>query len=88
MKKFPKLSRKILRQIIKFDKKQHKVDMIDFDKHVKFIGEYCFKNGLKSLSFKRKSNCGAWNGDCSFYNPLEFMTPAQRRNVEKQIEAL
>jgi len=45
----------------------------DFEKHVGFIGKYCYENNLDSLSFKRTKK-GRWDGDCSFYNPLDFMT--------------
>ncbi len=85
MKRFPKLTKSQLKCIDKLDKKQHSVDFDDFEKHVQFIAEYCFKNNLKSLTFKRKKGT-AWDGDCSFYNYLDFMTPAQRRDVENQIK--
>lgn len=86
MKIFPKLSKPELRCIEKLDKIQHRVEMEDFEKHAKFIYVYCRKNNLKSLSFNRTKN--GINTNCSFYNPLEFMTPAQRKDVEKQIEDL
>jgi len=88
MKKFPKLSKKELRCIAKLKKKQHDANLPDFEKHVKFIAKYCFENNLRSLSFKRTSNDLTFNGDCTFYNPLDFMTSARRRDVERQLEGL
>lgn len=84
MKIFPKLPKAELQCINKLDKIQHRVEMEDFEKHAAFIYNYCMENNLKSLSFNRTKK--GINTDCSFYNPLDFMTPAQRRNVEKQIE--
>ncbi|MBA4718961.1 MAG: hypothetical protein HRO68_07675 [Nitrosopumilus sp.] len=86
-KKFSKLSKKELLSIAKLNKIQHDADLPDFEKHVKFIAKYCFENNLTSLSFKRTKK-GGWNDDCSFYNPFDFMTIAQRKDVEKQLEEL
>jgi len=61
-KKFSKLSKKELRCIAKLNKIQHDADPPDFEKHVKFIGKYCFENNLTSLSFKRTKK-GRWHGD-------------------------
>lgn len=85
--KFPKLSKKELRCIFKLNKKQHSADLPDFEKHVGFIAKYCFDNNLNSLSFNRTKK-GGWNGNCSFYNPLDFMTTAKRNNVEEQLAGL
>lgn len=87
MKKFPKLSLLDLKCIDKLDKIQHSAEYDDFNKHVQYIAAYCFKNNLKTLSFKRRKG-QAWSGDCSFYNYLEFMTPARRKDVKKQMEEM
>ncbi len=85
--KFPKLSKKELKYIAKLKKRQHDADVTSFKKHVKFIAKYCFKNSLTSLSFKRTDE-SSYGVNCSFYSPLDFMTPARRRNVKKQLEGL
>ena len=87
MKKFPKLSMKFLSHIARLNKKQHSAEMKDFEKHVGFIAKYCFDNDLGSLSFKRTKK-GGWTGDCSFFNLLDNMTPAKRKDVEKQLEGI
>jgi len=86
MKKFPQLAKSELQCIDKLDKIQHKVEIEDFEKHAGFIWKYCMENNLKSLSFNRTKK--GINTDCSFYNPLDFMTPATRANVEKQIDEM
>jgi len=88
--KYSNLSKKELQAIAKQEKKFHNTHYREFDKHYKFIRDYCIKNELRSLSFKRGTP-GKPNSTsicCELFSPLEFLTRAQRRDVVKQLEEI
>lgn len=89
-KKFSKLSKKELRYILKLEKQRSETTVKIFDKHYTFIKKYCIKHGLRTLSFRRGKigNPNAINITCETFSFLEFLTPFQRKEIQKQLEEL
>ena len=89
-KKFSKLSKKELRCIAKLEKQRNETTVKTFDKHYTFIQKYCIKHGLRTLSFRRgkRGNPNAINITCETFSFLEFLTPFQRKELQKQLEEL